>query len=119
MKKIHHFCGCYWLQEKEHVLGELKLKAKMTTETLNTIEGVTCNEVMGAMYAFPRIHLPEKAIAAAKVNVIYLLILVPFHSVCVSLFPSKVGRAVSVDANHKPIVFSFICSPALHALNIT
>lgn len=53
-------------QEKDHVLGELKLKATMTTETLNAIEGITCNEVMGAMYAFPRIHLSEKAIAAAK-----------------------------------------------------
>ena len=41
----------------------------MTTETLNSIEGVTCNEVMGAMYAFPRLHLPEKAIAEAEVCV--------------------------------------------------
>jgi len=39
----------------------------MASETLNSIEGVTCNEVMGAMYAFPRIHLPEKALAEAKV----------------------------------------------------
>jgi len=55
-----------FIKEKEHVLGELKLKANMTTEALNSIDGVTCNEVMGAMYAFPRIYLPEKAIAAAK-----------------------------------------------------
>jgi alanine transaminase len=53
-------------QEKNQVLGDLKKKATMTTETLNSIEGVTCNEVMGAMYAFPRIYLPDKAIAAAK-----------------------------------------------------
>ena len=39
----------------------------MTTETLNAIEGVTCNEVMGAMYAFPRIHLPETFVNKAKV----------------------------------------------------
>lgn len=49
------------------MLGELALKARMTTDTLNTVEGVRCNEVMGAMYAFPRIFLPDKAIAAAKV----------------------------------------------------
>jgi len=55
-------------QEKSHVLGELALKARMTTETLNQIEGVRCNEVMGAMYAFPRIFLPEKAIQEAKVQ---------------------------------------------------
>jgi alanine transaminase len=53
-------------KEKAHVLGELALKARMTTETLNTIEGVRCNEVMGAMYAFPRIFLPDKAIQEAK-----------------------------------------------------
>jgi len=56
------------LQEKNQVLGELTLKARMTTETLNTIEGVRCNEVMGAMYAFPRIFLPDKAVAEAEVS---------------------------------------------------
>jgi len=50
------------------VLGELALKARMTTKTLNTVEGVRCNEVMGAMYAFPRIFLPDKAVAEAKVS---------------------------------------------------
>ena len=30
-------------------------KAKMTTEVLNSMENVKCNEVAGAMYAFPRI----------------------------------------------------------------
>ncbi|KAK2144732.1 hypothetical protein LSH36_735g01034 [Paralvinella palmiformis] len=53
-------------KERDHVLGQLDLKGKMASETLNSIEGVTCNEVMGAMYAFPRIHLPEKALAEAK-----------------------------------------------------
>jgi len=53
-------------KEKNHVLGELKLKAQLTTEALNAIEGVKCNEVMGAMYAFPRITIPNKAIQAAK-----------------------------------------------------
>jgi len=56
------------VQEKSDVLGELALKACMTTETLNTIDGVRCNEVMGAMYAFPRIFLPDRAIAEAKVS---------------------------------------------------
>jgi len=55
------------MQEKGKVLGELALKARMTTERLNSIEGVRCNEVMGAMYAFPRIFLPDKAVAEAKV----------------------------------------------------
>ena len=40
----------------------------MTMEALNSIENVKCNEVAGAMYAFPRITLPKKAIEAAKVS---------------------------------------------------
>ena len=54
------------------MLGELEEKARMTTETLNSIDGITCNEVMGAMYAFPQIHLPQKFIDEAKVNVLLL-----------------------------------------------
>ena len=32
------------------------------------MENVKCNEVAGAMYAFPRITLPKRAIEAAKVS---------------------------------------------------
>jgi alanine transaminase len=32
----------------------------------NSIEGISCNEVQGAMYAFPRLELPKKAIEAAR-----------------------------------------------------
>ena len=35
---------------------------------LNSLEGVTCNEVTDALYAFPRIRLPQKAIEEAKVS---------------------------------------------------
>ncbi|ESO08006.1 hypothetical protein HELRODRAFT_185412 [Helobdella robusta] len=55
-----------FISEKDHVLGELKEKAQLTSRLLNEIEGITCNEVEGAMYAFPRIWLPPKAIEAAK-----------------------------------------------------
>ena len=40
----------------------------MTTEVLNSMQNVKCNEVAGAMYAFPRITLSKKAIEAAKVS---------------------------------------------------
>jgi alanine transaminase len=33
---------------------------------LNELEGVTCNQPQGAMYAFPSITLPPKAVAAAE-----------------------------------------------------
>ena len=47
-----------------------KKKAKLTTEVLNSMEGVKCNEVQGAMYAFPRITIPQRAIEEAKVTVL-------------------------------------------------
>ncbi|CAD5205820.1 unnamed protein product [Bursaphelenchus okinawaensis] len=54
-----------WLKEKTDVLNSLKERAKMVSEAYNAIEGVKCNEVTGAMYAFPRIELPQKAIDTA------------------------------------------------------
>ena len=38
----------------------------MLAEALNNLEGVSCNEAEGAMYLFPRIELPRRAITAAK-----------------------------------------------------
>lgn len=70
------------------VLKNLKIKAKFVSEGFNSLEGFSCNEVQvlheimlfisffdeninkinfkGSMYAFPRIHLPRKAIEIAK-----------------------------------------------------
>ncbi|CAD5208139.1 unnamed protein product [Bursaphelenchus xylophilus] len=54
-----------WLKEKTDVLDSLKERAKMVSEAYNSIEGVKCNAVTGAMYAFPNIELPQKAIEMA------------------------------------------------------
>ena len=54
-------------REKDQVLGTLAKKAKLTAEKFNAIPGITCNDVQGAMYSFPQIDMPEKAIAKAKV----------------------------------------------------
>ena len=54
------------------MLSELHQKAKMTTKIMNSIEGVSLNEVAGAMYAFPRISIPQKAIEAAAVSQLFL-----------------------------------------------
>jgi alanine transaminase len=75
-------------KEKNSVLGDLHTKARMTTEILNSIEGIKCNEVMGAMYAFPRIFLPEKAIKEAekrgmKPDVMYCFELLEETGICV------------------------------------
>ena len=53
-------------QEEKGIFDSLKYRAKLVTEFLKSMKNVTCNEVEGAMYAFPRIHLPKKAIEEAK-----------------------------------------------------
>jgi len=55
-----------WLEERTHVLTTLKQRAKLVADTFNSLEGFTCNEVAGAMYAFPKIDIPEKAIKKAE-----------------------------------------------------
>jgi alanine transaminase len=52
-------------KEYQNNYNSLVLRAKIVTEHLNKMKNITCNEVEGAMYAFPRIHLPKKAIEAA------------------------------------------------------
>ncbi|KAJ8715840.1 hypothetical protein PYW08_013125 [Mythimna loreyi] len=55
-----------WQKERTAVLESLNQRAKMIVDTFNNMEGFSCNVVQGAMYAFPRIDLPPKAIEAAK-----------------------------------------------------
>lgn len=55
-----------FVKEKEAVLEQLRIKAKMVASTFNTFEGFKCNPVAGAMYAFPRLSLPQRAIKKAE-----------------------------------------------------
>lgn len=55
-------------QEKESVLSNLAKKAKLTEDLFNQVPGIHCNPLQGAMYAFPRIFIPPKAMAAAQVR---------------------------------------------------
>jgi alanine transaminase len=50
----------------EDTLASYAERAKLVADTLNTIPGFSCNTVQGAMYAFPQIKFPEKAIKAAE-----------------------------------------------------
>ena len=45
-------------RERREVLEALRRKAAMVGKGLDAIPGIRCNEVTGAMYAFPRIELP-------------------------------------------------------------
>nr|DAD44159.1 TPA_asm: hypothetical protein HUJ06_002389 [Nelumbo nucifera] len=52
--------------EKNGILLSLARRAKILEDAFNNLEGVTCNKAEGAMYLFPRIRLPRKAIEAAE-----------------------------------------------------
>jgi len=52
--------------EKKQVLDSLALKAKLTADMFNSIEGMSCNTVQGAMYSFPKIIIPAKAVEEAE-----------------------------------------------------
>ncbi|PNH07271.1 Glutamate--glyoxylate aminotransferase 2 [Tetrabaena socialis] len=54
-----------YTKEKASELVSLRRRAHMVTDGFNALEGVTCNFTEGAMYSFPQIKLPAKAIAAA------------------------------------------------------
>lgn len=60
------YLSCHF-QEKTAVLQSFKDRAKLVAETFNSMDGFQCNEVMGAMYAFPRVFIPKKAQEEAKV----------------------------------------------------
>uniref|UniRef100_A0A1A8FNR2 alanine transaminase n=1 Tax=Nothobranchius korthausae TaxID=1143690 RepID=A0A1A8FNR2_9TELE len=55
-----------FMKERTAVLAALREKARLTEEIFNTVSGITCNPVQGAMYTFPCISLPQKAIDKAK-----------------------------------------------------
>jgi len=55
-----------YIKERDDIYESLKRRAIKLTNFLNTLEGVTCNTAQGAMYAFPQIRLPPKAVEAAK-----------------------------------------------------
>ncbi|NXW52541.1 ALAT2 aminotransferase, partial [Nyctiprogne leucopyga] len=52
--------------EKKNVLSTLAHKAQLTEKIFNQTPGIRCNPVQGAMYSFPRIDLPPRAVATAQ-----------------------------------------------------
>ena len=48
------------------ILESLRRRARIMTDGFNSCKNVVCNFTEGAMYSFPQIKLPPKAIQAAK-----------------------------------------------------
>lgn len=53
-------------KEESEIFQGLKDRAELLNKTFNEMKNTTCAKIQGAMYAFPRIHLSQKAIQAAK-----------------------------------------------------
>lgn len=54
-----------YIAERDAIRGALSRRASAIREGLREMEGVTCNEVEGALYAFPSITLPSKFVEEA------------------------------------------------------
>lgn len=53
-------------RETVSIYESLKRRANKLSEALNNIQGIECNDSEGAMYLFPKIHLPQGAFEEAR-----------------------------------------------------
>jgi len=77
-----------WAAEVSATLASYADRARLVADTLNSIEGISCNTVQGAMYAFPSISLPVRAMEAAKAagqpaDVFYAFNLLEATGICI------------------------------------
>lgn len=89
-------------------MNNLAKKAKLTEDMFNKVPGIHCNPLQGAMYAFPRIFIPSKAIEEAKVSQSFLLqSILTFTHLCLPLlmmnfYPSSYKSSTSLTTyDHK------------------
>uniref|UniRef100_A0A8C7ZZ94 alanine transaminase n=1 Tax=Oryzias sinensis TaxID=183150 RepID=A0A8C7ZZ94_9TELE len=55
-----------YYQETQHIRSTVVKNVKKACEVINSLQGFSCQAVEGGAFAFPRIHLPAKAIQKAK-----------------------------------------------------
>ncbi len=65
-------------RERDGILSTLKERAKLLADGLNKVPGFVCNEVAGAMYAFPKVALP-----AGRTDEEYCMALLEKTGICV------------------------------------
>lgn len=75
-------------QEVTSIFESLHRRATKLAACFNSLEGMSCNDAEGAMYLFPRLRLPKKAIEAAeaagmKPDAFYALKMLEATGVCV------------------------------------
>ncbi|OQA35216.1 MAG: Glutamate-pyruvate aminotransferase AlaA [Acidobacteria bacterium ADurb.Bin340] len=67
-----------YTEERDGILSTLKERAVLLAGGLNSIPGIQCNTVAGAMYAFPKITLP-----AGRTDADYAMALLEQTGICV------------------------------------
>ncbi len=77
-----------YVREQSGVLESLRRRSTKLVAALNRLEDVTCNACDGAMYAFPQLRLPARAVKAAKdrgvtPDTLYALELLDATGICV------------------------------------
>ena len=90
----------YFKEQENGILASLKRRSKALVDGLNNIDGIECTRAEGAMYAFPRIFIPDKAIEEANKqditpDTLYALSLLNETGICVvpaSGFGQEEGR---------------------------
>eukprot|EP00656_Telonema_subtile_P023115 TRINITY_DN2443_c0_g1_i3.p1 TRINITY_DN2443_c0_g1~~TRINITY_DN2443_c0_g1_i3.p1 ORF type:complete len:164 (-),score=54.22 TRINITY_DN2443_c0_g1_i3:120-611(-) len=80
--------GPLFEQERDAQLASLRRRAESLTIGLNSLSGVSSNPSEASMYAFPKITLPSKAVAAAGAagkapDAFYALALLDATGICV------------------------------------
>jgi len=56
----------HFVRESKGIIESLRRRARIMTDGFNSCRNVVCNFTEGAMYSFPQIRLPPRAIEAAK-----------------------------------------------------
>lgn len=67
-----------YVRERDGILSALRERAQLVAEGLNRVPGIRCNEVAGAMYAFPSIELPP-----GRTDEEYCMALLEAKGICV------------------------------------
>ena len=77
-----------WKKETDAIHAALASRTKVMAERLNKLPGVSCVDSPGALYLYPRIELPKKAVLAAEAagkapDTFYALALLDETGICV------------------------------------
>ncbi|XP_028832250.1 alanine aminotransferase 2-like [Denticeps clupeoides] len=77
-----------FFEEVQNRRNTLNNNAKRVQETLNSLDGMSCQPIRGGIYAFPQLHLPARAVAKAEEagvapDLLYCMLLLEEMGLCV------------------------------------